>query len=345
MTLQELYSLHFLPMLGNKGRDRNTISIYERVVRYWTEIVGNIDLAVITEEHIWKFKKGLAGKSGKKPGTHMVSNTIRKYIRQLAPMLDMAGPKDSKNKRGLGILADVPELNPPAEVYRDAEDTLTRDEIKRWIEAAKSRRASDISGVDSSVWWESLLLFLYNTGIRIGAVVQMRWDWIDYERRIIKQEKLPGVKSTYIAVLNREAMEMLDRMKKISPYIGNDDRVFGWDMHPRTLYDHANKQQALAGIPKDRRFKFHAIRKYFGSELAKENLAVATKALGHSNPTVTARYYLNQKQIVIPAIAKIKPLLDEAIETPLSLAPVVSIPPLSPIHDYSDFCGSTFVGW
>ena len=237
----------------------------------------------------------------------------------IRPLFALAAPKDISNKRGLGLIGEMPELAPPAEELREAADTFTRDEIVAWINAAKARRARPIAGVPSPLWWECLLKLIYNTGIRIGTAVQIRWDWIDFDDCTICLEKETGVKTAYTISLNDEAVEVLEAIRQASDHTAPNDRVFCWEMDHRTLYRHASSQMRAAGFPENRRFKFHSVRKHFGSELACVNFAAATKALGHSNPTVTTRYYMNRKQVVAPAVNRIKPI-GQAIEA-VTVAP------------------------
>jgi site-specific recombinase XerD len=201
MKLQEIFEQYFLPRLLNKERNENTISNYRRTVKYWESILNSPDIENITETHIYLFKKGLRNTPGLRPGTLMSDNTVRKHLRTLRPLLNLAGNKDMHNKHGLGILEEVPELEPPAEIFRNAKDRLSINEITAWIQAAKNIKQKSISGIPAGVWWENLLVFIYNTGARIGSALQIRWNWIDFENTIIMQEKKPGIKTTSPIVL------------------------------------------------------------------------------------------------------------------------------------------------
>jgi integrase len=108
--------------------------------------------------------------------------------------------------------------------------------------------------------------------------------------------------------LNNEAIEVLTMMFNISGYIEPNNHVFEWTLNPRTLCRQAERQQKLAGIPKNRRSKFHDIRKYFGSEITSKNPAAATKALGHVDPKVATNYYTNQRQVSDPFVNAIMPI-------------------------------------
>ncbi|MDR1958337.1 MAG: site-specific integrase [Planctomycetaceae bacterium] len=218
-------------------------------------------------------------------------------------------------------------------------------EFTRYGEA-KSRKAADIAGIPAGLWWENLLIFVYNSGARIGSALQIRWNWIDFENYVINQVKKPGVKTTSQIMLNEEAVQTLRTMQSISPCTNPDDHVFRWEKAKRTFYKHADKQQKFAGIPEERRFKFHGIRKYFGSEIAKRNPTAATKALGHVNPIVASRYYINGQIVALPFINAIVPIasLMEAKFTP----PPIADRPIRRTIDELDYLAgscSIMVGW
>ena len=303
MNLTELYTEHFLPYLTNKDSAETTIAEYARTARNWDWLLESPDLADVTAEHVKRFKRELASQPGTNRGL-MSSNTIRKYLTYLKPMLKMAGPRDSKNPHGLDILAVIPEMNPPAEKFRNAEDSFTREEIIAWIEAARKFRHPDIAGVQAGVWWECFLTVIYNSGLRVGTLINATWDWVDFRRMTFIPEKRQGVKTVYRTCLNDEAAAMLLRMRNAHA----SAKLFPWPYHRRTLYCHARRQQEMAGIPKHRQFGFHAIRKHFGSEMASYDFAAATRALGHSSPSVTSQYYLNSDIVVAPAVQRIKPI-------------------------------------
>ncbi|MDR1383194.1 MAG: tyrosine-type recombinase/integrase [Planctomycetaceae bacterium] len=307
MQLRELYEKHYLPMLQEYDTSPRTIREYETTIDAWENALGTLDIAEVKKKHIVAFKKYLAACPGKKKGTLMSTNTIRKHLRMLNPLLVTAS-NGTRRCKGLGILKEVPYLDPPAETFRNATDALTLEEIAAWIAAAKTSKMPPIAGIKAGIWWENLLTFIYNTGIRIGSALKMRWSWIDFEFRTLEIRKENGVKTAYTVTLNNEAIEVLTMMFNISGYTEPNNHVFNWTMNLRTLYRQAERQQKLAGIPKNRRSKFHGIRKYFGSEITSKNPAAATKALRHVDPKVATNYYTNQRQVSDPFVNAITPI-------------------------------------
>jgi integrase len=206
MKMRELYEQHYLPALRENHRSVKTINGYAKTVQRWEETFKTAekeepDVTEITKEHIKLFKSYLETCRGLK-GKTMSDNTIRRYLRELAPLLAITTSSGSRDCPGLGLRDSVPKIEMPAEVYRDAEDTLTFDEISAWIEAAKKSRHDPINGVEYGVWWECLLVLLYNTGLRIRTALQIRWDWVNFRNQEIRIKKADGVKTKY-TVRNR----------------------------------------------------------------------------------------------------------------------------------------------
>jgi integrase len=315
MLLKEIYENYYLPMLREYDTSKRTLVEYETTISLWEKALGSLDISQVEKKHINIFKKYLSACPGLKKGTLMRSNTIRKHLRMLRPLLTTAS-NGTQRCKGLKILKEVPNLDPPPETFRRASDALTREEITAWIESAKSRNAPPIAGITAGLWWECLITLIYNTGIRIGSALQMKWAWVDFESRIIQIQKENGVKTTYDIYLNDEALEALNTLFRISEKKSTEDRVFAWSMNKKTFYEHAKKQQKLAGILKERQFKFHAIRKHFGSTIARENPAAAAQALGHPDLKVTTNYYMNRKQVTDPFIDNIRPLKSTATPPP-----------------------------
>ncbi|MDR1384787.1 MAG: tyrosine-type recombinase/integrase [Planctomycetaceae bacterium] len=324
MKLRELYEKHYLPVLKENNRSVKTINSYTKTVQRWEDTFAEKqepDATKVTKEHVNMFKKHLATCRGLK-GNPFADNTIRRYLRELSPLLAVTTASGSRDCPGLGLRAAKPKIEMPTEVFRDAEDTLTFEEISAWMEAAKNMKHVPIDGIEYGIWWECFLTLMYNTGIRVGTALKMRWDWVDFRNHIIRIKKADNVKTKYIISLNAEAMEVLKTMQELSKTVTKNSIVFKWGMHSQTIYYHANKHLKAAGIPQERRFKFHSIRKHFGSELMKESLAAAAKGLGHRNQQTALNYYGNSKQMCDPFVERITPIRSKITPPPIAPQPI-----------------------
>jgi site-specific recombinase XerC len=135
MKMRELYEQYYLQVLKENHRSIKTMNGYEKNVQRWEETFKTVekeepDVTNISKEHIKLFKSYLEKCRGLRGETMSDNtNTIRRYLRELAPLLAITTPSGFRDCPGPGLHDSVPKIEMPAEVYRDAEDTLTFDEI------------------------------------------------------------------------------------------------------------------------------------------------------------------------------------------------------------------------
>src|SRR6185369_7755481 len=58
---------------------------------------------------------------------------------------------------------------------------LSREELAEVLQAIQSER-EHVGGVPGPAFWLALFLLIWNTGERIGAVMQLSWDRVDLTR-------------------------------------------------------------------------------------------------------------------------------------------------------------------
>jgi len=162
---------------------------------------------------------------------------------------------------------------------------------KAWTQAEFDclYRACELSGpVDSTpgvVWWRCLLSCLFFTGERIGAMMQIEWSGCDLDAGWLElpAELRKGGASDRQYRIPPETIKLLRKMpqKKRGP--------FDCEMCKATLYHRFGRILKAAGLPTDRRSKFHRIRRTTASHFQAAG-GNAQELLGHSSPAVTARY-------------------------------------------------------
>ena len=105
------------------------------------------------------------------------------------------------------------------------------------------------------------------------------------------------------------------------------DLIFAWPFPPsgahNGLYKEKERLQALAGIPKERRFGFHAIRKCGGDALFAISPELAKEALCHRDRRTTEQHYTRAKtrQARRAAAALMPALPDEGQNTLFDMQP------------------------
>ncbi len=164
------------------------------------------------------------------------------------------------------------------------------------------------------------VVLLFNTGIRIGELLGLKWDKVDFMNKTIticsnvtkttnksKKDDTNGKTSTLIQKtvktqssnrmipLNESAIEALNILKSIR-YFGENSFVISTAtntvMSPDTFRDIYYRILNKAGVKK---YSVHATRHTFASKLfrEKQDIKVISQLLGHSSVSITYNTYVH----------------------------------------------------
>jgi integrase len=164
----------------------------------------------------------------------------------------------------------------------------TTEEVERLIAACRRIPGKMRNGVSRANWWECLVCVCYYTGLRIGAVLLLRWDWVADDGRlevpfgVIKEladrrEKLP------LWLVRKLYAIRVDEFLLPWPY----DRTVLWKQWRRRVVGPSGVR-----APK-RKCGFHRLRKTFASYLDKAQPGSAAAWL-HEDPKVTRERYVDR---------------------------------------------------
>jgi integrase len=270
-------------------------------LNHWEIYMGDTVIGDIDEDAIDRFKIQSLRHISYKTKQTQSPNTVRKHLRNIRTLLNAA------KKRG--VLHDTPGIEMPDEVFRNAEDTFTLEEIKALLKATDVFQGEIINGMDAAEWWKNLIIFIYCTAVRITTAVNIRYDWIHND--MLHIHKLDGVKTAYTIPLNKEAIAVTNYMKPYSV----DGKVFHWVYCERRLWVKLGVLMDAAEFPQERQFAFHAIRKHTASQVMSKNFAAAVKLLGHTDPKVMMRYYACVDQVCADAVHNITPLSGKSVSS------------------------------
>lgn len=209
-------------------------------------------------------------KAGKSEGT------IQRVISQLRAIINFGV------KRGL-----CPPLQPGRLVIESIRvdgqrtEALTEEQLGKLLEALDAEPDQDAA---------ALIRLAMVTGMRKGALLALRWDDCDFERKIITLRGESAKKGT------TEYIPMSDAAHSILLNISRTNSMFvfpGKNGEKRTDFRRiARRVKKNAGLPEDFR-PLHGLRHAYASFLAssgKVDLYTLQKLLTHSSPQMTQRY-------------------------------------------------------
>lgn len=190
----------------------------------------------------------------------------------------------------LGIAKKRPTVQPLAEPdqipfawFKEEVETLLR---------TCSTLPGNVGEIPARLWWLGLHWVIWSTGERIGAVLAIKADNADLRRGelFVPAEARKGRRKPKLYKLLPQAAEVL---KLMQPF--ERELLFPCPWKDKsTLYYRYKRILRAAGLPTDRKCKFHRMRRSFASyiEAAGGN---ATEALDHSSRRVAQRSYLDPR--------------------------------------------------
>jgi len=185
-------------------------------------------------------------------------------------------------------LIDFPDYARP-KVPKPVPKAYKADELAKLVEAARHRKGL-ICGKPACWYWTTKLQAMFQTGERIGAVLELRWSEVDFERNTL----------TFLAATRKGHRETITRpitadlAKMLATQKGPPEaRVWPWldDREPLSIYPSLKVLCRTAGVP----YKpFHSIRKSTASYLKRAGIS-AKKQLGHSSEEMAETHYYDEE--------------------------------------------------
>ena len=295
-TLTSFYESFFVPVRLSEAAD-TTKQTYRDVLKRWRLVTGDPPLSEINVQMLAKFKEHLQRSRGKHPDTTMSASTVAKMMRHLQAILDKAGPPGPRNRDAADLIERAPWIRPPRPEPKPVR-VVTLDTLNSVYAAAVGMKGPTVDGLKPSLWWQALLVVTFNTGLRRGTLFKLRWEWLDWEKRVFV---IPGhsmkAKRLHVTPLNETAIEHLRMI-----YSENRELVFPWPMDQSTFDTYLHRLLDRAGIPRDQHFGLHDLRKTLATALWEASPQAAQLALGHTSSAVTVNHYVSQTGIVANAI-------------------------------------------
>ena len=191
-------------------------------------------------------------------------------------------------KRSNGELVEFPDYKRPT-VPKPVPKAFNATQLSQLVEAARHRKGH-ICGKPAAWYWVTKILAMFQTGERIGAVLELRWSEVDFERHTLTflAATRKGHRETITRAITPELAKML-AMQQGAP----SERVWPWveDREFLSIYGSLRVLCRTAGVPYH---PFHSIRKSTASYLKKAGVS-AKKQLGHSSEEMAENHYYDEE--------------------------------------------------
>lgn len=266
-TISDFFESTYLPRKIVKY-SASTVRLYRVAIRHFDRFVGRpAILEDLTDATVSRF---LAARLAK-----VSAFTANRDVERLLSLWRWAAAK--KHVR------DFPDVEFAIEPVRIPR-AWSREELHRLFQAVNNMPGY-VGKITAKAWWRALLFVLFDTGERISAVLGLDWSDVDLETQwvVCRAEHRKGRKA------DRSYRIAADTAAALATIPHRKGRVFQWNKNISMLWTDYGKILLLAGLPNDRRSKFHKIRRSTASH-AKAAGANPQELLGHSNPRVTAAY-------------------------------------------------------
>lgn len=208
-------------------------------------------------------------------------------------------------KRWLPDFPEIPQVKCPERIP----DAWTREEMQSLVTTAK-RQSGEVGTIPAKLYWVGLFQVIYDTAERIGAVLDIRFDDITADGWLtVRAETRKGKTRDKRFKLRPETVATITAIRQFAD--PQQPIVFHWPLSPTYLYAKLGKLLDDAGLPNNRRTKFHKWRRTSASDFEAAG-GNATQLLDHSSRSTTLKY-LDPRVIKQTMPADIVPgLFDEA---------------------------------
>jgi len=268
LSLQEFYSVYFEP-LKLRSRSDNTRRLYLTSLRSFARFLTRApNISDLTDDTVNRYLAWFR----KLPRAPASVNKERNNL--------LAIWRFAARKRFVDVWPDVDLETEPKRVPQ----AWTESELFRLF-ASIDQEPGMIASIPANDWWKALHLVGWDTGERISALLGVRWDNVDLPGRwvLCNAESRKGKREDRIYRLAEDTVALLRTIHRPFTF------VFEWPYNKNYIWHKYAKILSRAGLPTDRRSKFHRLRRTVASHFEAVG-GDATALLGHSRRSITERY-------------------------------------------------------
>jgi integrase len=280
--LTEFFSQVYRP-LRLRGKSINTVRLYEATFSSMRRILGREPtLADVGDDlAVTRYLETLASIRSKKTRRPLSPYTIEKQRTQLLALSKLAFDR--------GILTGPRVVVAPEPLPERTPEAWGHEEMCRLFATASTHRGR-LGRHKVCELMPAIIAFIYDTGERIGAVLETRRDDYHAPHVLVRAEARKGKKRDKLFVLSAETCRLIEKVTR-----PDSDLLFDVVQKQRCrLWPLFGEIVHAAGLPGGRSAKYHKIRRTVASAYAAAGQD-ASALLGHSSKRITERYYLDPR--------------------------------------------------
>lgn len=266
-TLSEFFAGVYRP-LRLRGRSSNTVRLYENTIKQYGQFLGR-DATVddLNDLDVSRFLEHRANTRS--------PYTSEKERNQLCSLWRCAS-----DRRVVADRPCVPQSPLPVRVPQ----AWSVEELKRLLSVATVAKGN-IGDVPAHVYWPALILALWQSAERVGAILAVKKEDYSRPRILVRAECRKGGKRDKLYQFTDKACDLFGSLTKSQ----NGPHLFEWPKDRRYLWAKFGKLLDAAGLGGGKRRKFHQLRRSAATHYCAAG-GDPTALLDHSSPRITKAY-------------------------------------------------------
>ncbi len=292
LTLRQAFLTLVQPKIETRIKP-STLVCYGDALSGWERFTANPPLANISDQETESFRFAVEDAVEQK---EISPATYNKWMRHLRAVFNRLAPRDTHNKRGLGIMPFSPLLEPLPEILGEPR-VAPRSSLSRIYDHCHVAKWPCVQ--DPAEEWRTLLVAFYNLGPRRCDLMNLRWSSINFRHDSVK---LRAQKTGKPLVMPMHPVLSAHFRKLHESRI--DERVFHFTKSFGDFYRQFYAIQSAAGIagpycPQD-------LRHTCGSAYDEISPGLGQIVLGHAPKGVFEKYYRNHGRRMRKAVARLR---------------------------------------
>ena len=252
---------------GEANYARKTVTLYRAILARFLSLFKSLALRELTSQHVDKFKS--------KRLKEVSPVSVNVELRMLRAALNTA-------RRWKLLEANVFEGVTLAEVPECAPLFFSASDFERLLHCITEK------------WLKEIVVFAVLTGMRRGELLNLRWQEVDLQRKMIQIQSTP----TFRTKQGRKRMIPLNdtAFYLVQSKHGKDTSDYVFTLNGKQIFDgwltHAFKKAVRRAQLEQNGLHFHSLRHTFASWLVQDGVSLyeVQRLLGHSSSKVTEVY-------------------------------------------------------